>query len=110
MKRTPNRGNNGSNKKVIGSPYGQLGNLIKHLQLFKFIHERLLIVLCYIERINIDDYYLIRFKPIFLLTESFLQCFLFICICIYIVTTENLSCQRPQGQLVLADGDVIEVH
>ena len=28
MKRTPNRGNNGSNKKVIGSPNGQLGNLI----------------------------------------------------------------------------------
>ena len=38
MKRTPNRGNNGSNKKVIGSPNGQLGNLIKHSQLFKFIY------------------------------------------------------------------------
>ena len=43
-----------------------------------------------------------------LLTESFLQYFLFMSI--YIVNTENLSCQRPQGQLVLADGDVIEVH
>ena len=78
MKRTPNRGNNGSNKKVIGSPNGQLGNLIKHLQLFKFIIERLLIVLCFIERTNIDKYYIIRFNAICLLTESFLQCFLLI--------------------------------